>query len=72
MRMLNASGQETRPKPYQPLRDDPKFDQIRRLINDFPPEKLLDLKKYINSLEKASLRVNDHQLYSRSALKIGA
>jgi hypothetical protein len=54
MRMLNASGQETRPKPYQPLRDDPKFDQIRRLINDFPPEKLRDLKKYIKSLEKAS------------------
>ena len=35
------------------LKDDPKFDLIRKLINNFPPEKLINLKKYIKDLEKS-------------------
>ncbi len=52
MPTLNTSAQDARPKPYQPLKDDPKFDQIRRLINNFPREKMIVLKKYIKNLEK--------------------
>jgi hypothetical protein len=54
MQILKTSSQDTSPKPYKPLRDDPKFDQIRTLIKEFPSEKLVDLKKYIKSLEETS------------------
>ena len=54
MQMLETPRRETKPEPYKPLRDDPKFDQIRTLIKDFPSEKLVDLKKYIKSLEETS------------------
>ena len=53
MRIISTSGQEIRLKPYQQLKDDPKFDLIRKLINNFPPEKLINLKKYIKDLEKS-------------------
>jgi hypothetical protein len=54
MQMLETSVQDAEPTPYKPLRDDPKFDRIRALIKEFPSEKLVDLKKYIKSLEETS------------------
>ncbi len=53
MHIPAASCQETSPKPYQSLKDDPKFERVRRLINNFPREKLVNLKKYIKDLEKS-------------------
>ena len=53
MYMPNASCQNSSPKPYRPLKDDPKFDQVRKLISNFPREKLVSLKKYIKDLEKS-------------------
>jgi hypothetical protein len=33
--------------PHRPLRDDPKYDEIKKMIEDFPRERLEELKRYI-------------------------
>ncbi len=41
---LNPSG-----RPSGDLHDDPRYMEIKKIIEDFPPEKLKLLKKYIES-----------------------
>ncbi len=53
MTMPDTLAQNIRPKPYQPLKEDPKFEQIRRLIKNFPRDKMINLKEYIRNLEKS-------------------
>ncbi|MEW6139983.1 MAG: hypothetical protein AB1733_17300 [Thermodesulfobacteriota bacterium] len=33
--------------PYRSLREDPRYDEIRKLIEDFPPEHMEKLRLYI-------------------------
>jgi len=47
MQTADASGPRTRRRPYRPFREDPKYDEIKKLIEDFPPEKMDKLRSYI-------------------------
>jgi hypothetical protein len=47
MRTLDASATKQRRHPYRPLREDPRYDEIKRIIDDLPAEKMKKLKMYI-------------------------
>jgi hypothetical protein len=47
MRTLDASAAKQRQQPYRPLREDPRYDEIKRIIDDLPAEKMKKLKMYI-------------------------
>ncbi|MGC8605304.1 MAG: hypothetical protein ACP5VS_16675 [Desulfomonilaceae bacterium] len=53
MPSAEVSTQNANPKPYQSLKDDPKFELIRRMINNLPRDKMINLKKYISNLDKS-------------------
>lgn len=40
MSVNEVSISEIQTKPYKGLKEDPKFDQIRRLIENLPPDKM--------------------------------
>ncbi len=35
------------PRPYRNLKEEPHYEEIRRLIDNLPPEKMERLKSYI-------------------------
>jgi len=43
----NVSGCQTSRGPYRPLREDPRYDEIKKMIENFPPENMEKLKLYI-------------------------
>jgi len=43
----NSSGGKTRQQPYRCFREDPRYDEIKRMIESFPSEKMEQLKMYI-------------------------
>jgi len=47
MRTLDSSASKTRRQPYRPLREDPRYGEIKRIIDDMPTEKMKKLKMYI-------------------------
>lgn len=47
MRSTEASGAKTRRQPYRPLHEDRRYDEIKRIIDDCPAEKMEKLKTYI-------------------------
>jgi len=49
MRNRDASTLEARLSGYRRLRLDPRYEEIKRIIDEFPPEKLDLLKRYIDS-----------------------
>jgi hypothetical protein len=34
-------------RPYRPLRDDPRYQEIKKMIEEFPAERLEELERYI-------------------------
>lgn len=44
----NVSGCQASRGPYRPLREDPRYDEIKKLIESFPPENMDKLKLYIS------------------------
>ncbi len=47
MHGANSSRGKTLEKPYRRFRDDPKYDEIKKMIEDFPSEKMEQLRLYI-------------------------
>ncbi|MGB6065688.1 MAG: hypothetical protein WBG50_12845 [Desulfomonilaceae bacterium] len=47
MRTTDVSGAKIRRQPYRPLQEDPRYDEIKKMIDDFPAEKMEKLKTYI-------------------------
>ncbi len=47
MRTTDVSGAKTRRQAYRPLQEDPRYDEIKKMIDDFPAEKMEKLKTYI-------------------------
>lgn len=48
MTTRDASGPaKARRQPYPSLRDDPRYDEIKRIIENWPPEKMDKLRAYI-------------------------
>ena len=47
MAMRNKIGSRAGRTPYRPLRKDPRYREIKRMIEDFPPEHMEDLRRYI-------------------------
>ncbi|MDQ7784083.1 MAG: hypothetical protein RDU20_14460 [Desulfomonilaceae bacterium] len=35
------------PKPYRRLREDPRYHELKKLVDEFPPEKMERLRMYI-------------------------
>jgi len=47
MGSIDTSASENRHRPYRHLREDPRYPELKRIIEDFPPEKLAELRSYI-------------------------
>ncbi len=48
MSTRDATGPSNpRRQPYRPLRDDPRYDEIKRIIENWPPENMDKLRTYI-------------------------
>jgi len=48
MTIRDASGPtKVRRQPYGSFRDDPRYEEIKRIIENWPPEKMDKLKNYI-------------------------
>jgi hypothetical protein len=45
--MSSVSGSQGSREPYRPLREDPRYDEIKKLIENFPPENMEKLRLYI-------------------------
>lgn len=54
MRTLDASAVKPTRQPYRPLREDPRYDEIKRIIDDLPTEKMKKLKMYIERWLRSS------------------
>lgn len=54
MTVLDASGRKNSQRPYRKLCDDPRYDEIKRIIEGVPPEKIEILKRYLQDLLKNS------------------
>jgi hypothetical protein len=54
MRALDASAAKPRQQPYRPLREDPRYDEIKRIIDDMPAEEMKKLKIYIERWLRSS------------------
>jgi hypothetical protein len=46
MRSAQASG-KVATQPYPDLRDDPRYDELKQIIDDCPREKMKELESYI-------------------------
>lgn len=47
MSRLETSGVKPPSKQRQVIREDPRYDEIKKIIENFPPEKMELLKSYI-------------------------
>lgn len=54
MTVLDASGPKNLQRPYRNLRDDPRYDEIKKIIEGVPPEKIEMLKRYLQNLLRNS------------------
>jgi hypothetical protein len=50
----DVSGLKIRRRPYRSLREDPRYNEIKRMIDDFPPDKMEKLKNYIKRWLRSS------------------
>jgi hypothetical protein len=50
MQNYETSGAKTRGRPYRNLRDEPKYEELKKIISDLPPDKMEKLKSYIQRL----------------------
>ncbi len=48
MRIAQGPGGQRPHQPYLSLREHPRYEEIKRLIEAFPPDKMDRLKTYIN------------------------
>jgi hypothetical protein len=48
METLDASGTKNQPQPYRRLRDDPRYAEIKKIIDQCPKDKMGKLRSYIN------------------------
>ncbi|MBI4964711.1 MAG: hypothetical protein HY913_15635 [Desulfomonile tiedjei] len=54
MGTLDVSGAQNQRRPYRRLREDPRYDEIKRIIEDFPADKMEKLKDYIQRWLRSS------------------
>lgn len=54
MNRFETAGIDNPHRPYRPLRDDPRYDEIKKMIEEFPEERLDELKRYIQRWLSAS------------------
>lgn len=47
MESLDVSGSKNEPRPYRSLREDPRYAEIKKMIEEMPPEMLGKLRLYI-------------------------
>jgi hypothetical protein len=47
MQPLEKTGGKLKSRPYTPLRDHPKYHELKRMIEELPSEKMQKLKTYI-------------------------
>jgi|WetSurMetagenome_2_1015567.scaffolds.fasta_scaffold190088_2 hypothetical protein len=47
MTNFNALRSSVPSRPRRPLRDDPRYHEIKKMIEEFPTEHLEELKRYI-------------------------
>ncbi len=49
MQLLDNTGvTKAKPQPYRPLREHPRYRELKRIIEEMPAEKMQKLKKYID------------------------
>jgi hypothetical protein len=54
MRTNEPAPAEKPHRPYRPLRDDPRYDEIKKMIENLPSENMEKLKRYIQRWLRAS------------------
>lgn len=47
MTTMDRSQAKKPQRPYRPLRDDPRYSEIKKMIEEFPSEHMEKLKRYI-------------------------
>jgi hypothetical protein len=47
MASYDTCGSKDRSQPYRTLREHPRYAEIKRIIENFPPEKMHKLRSYI-------------------------
>lgn len=48
METLDESGTQSQPQPYRNIREDPRYAEIKKIIDEFPKDKMGKLRSYIN------------------------
>jgi hypothetical protein len=54
MRSTDPSSIKATPQTHRPLQDDPRYDEFKRIIEDFSPEKVEKLKITIRKKARRS------------------
>ena len=49
MHGYETPGTKIRTRPYKTLREDPRYDELRKIIDELSPEKIEKLKSYIRN-----------------------
>lgn len=52
MLSYDPSPQRTQKQPYRRLREDPRYHELKRVIDNFPRDKMHRLKNYLKRLTK--------------------
>jgi hypothetical protein len=58
MRSVDTSLIQPERQPSGPIRDDPKYDEIKNIIDKFSPEQMKRLKRYIQRWAQKSSRAS--------------
>ncbi len=58
MRSVDTSLVQPERQSYRPIRDDPKYDEIKNIIDKFSPEQMERLKRYIQRWSRKSSRTS--------------
>jgi hypothetical protein len=48
MQLLDNTGSTAKPQPYRPLREHPRYRELKRIIEEMPAEEMQKLKRYID------------------------
>ncbi len=49
METFDESGTRNQSQPYRNLREDPRYAEIKKIIEEFPKDKMGKLRSYIKS-----------------------
>lgn len=49
MQSCEKNQSVNRLRPYRPFREDPHYSEIKKMIEDLPPDKMIELKNYLDN-----------------------